>query len=282
LRELITQGQFREDLFYRINVIHIEVPPLRERREDIPMLVDFFLARFTGQRSLEALVPPPGMDELAEEARGMYSRADGNGNGNGHRPTFGNEPAPSDAKYQSGAEGGYAFRNTTGAATGPAMVNGPANGVNSHSPVRAISKMALDALCEYSWPGNVRQVENVVERLVVTGRREVVLLEDLPQEIRSPLGGGRQGRERRRTVADELFKKLTEERESFWSAVYPLYMNREITRANVRDLVHKGLEEARGNYKIVLRLFNMDSGDYKRFLNFLRKHECQLPFKEYR
>ena len=47
-------------------------------------------------------------------------------------------------------------------------------------------------------------------------------------------------------------------------------------------LVHKGLEEARGNYKIVLRLFNMEARDYKRFLNFLRKHDCQLPFKEYR
>ena len=88
--------------------------------------------------------------------------------------------------------------------------------------------------------------------------------------------------ERRRTVADDLFKKLVEERESFWTAVYPLYMNREITRSNVRDLVRKGLEEARGNYKIVLRLFNMESSDYKRFLNFLRKHDCQLPFKEYR
>ena len=210
------------------------------------------------------------MDELAEEARTLYpARGNGNGNNSGHGP------APSEVE-------GNGFRNTPVAANGFATVNGPATGVNSHSPVHAISKMALDALCEYAWPGNVRQVENVVERLVVTGRREVVLLEDLPQEIRSPLGGSRQGRERRRTVADELFKKLTEERESFWSAVYPLYMNREITRANVRDLVHKGLEEARGNYKIVLRLFNMEASDYKRFLNFLRKHECQLPFKEYR
>jgi DNA-binding NtrC family response regulator len=272
LRELIQQGQFREDLFYRINVIHIEVAPLRERREDIPMLVEFFLARFTGQRSLETVAAAPGMDELAEEARSMFAR---NGTGNGFAA------GASDITGSNGSEG-YGSRNTNLAATGTAMVNGPATGVNSHSPVRAISKMALDALCEYSWPGNVRQVENVVERLVVTGRREVVLLEDLPQEIRSPLAGGRPGRERRRTVADELFKKLTEERESFWNAVYPLYMNREITRANVRDLVHKGLEEARGNYKIVLRLFNMETTDYKRFLNFLRKHECQLPFKEYR
>jgi len=88
--------------------------------------------------------------------------------------------------------------------------------------------------------------------------------------------------ERRRTVADELYKKLVEERESFWTAVYPLYMQREITKDNVRDLVRKGLEEARGNYKIVAKLFNMEPHDYKKFLNFLRKHDCQLPFKEYR
>ena len=80
----------------------------------------------------------------------------------------------------------------------------------------------------------------------------------------------------------DLFAKLVDGRESFWTAVYPLYMNREITKGNMRDLIHRGLAEARGNYKIVLRLFNMESSDYKRFLNFLRKHDCQLPFKEYR
>ncbi len=88
--------------------------------------------------------------------------------------------------------------------------------------------------------------------------------------------------ERRRTVADDLYKKLVEEHESFWNIVYPLYMRREITRGNVRDLVRKGLEDARGNYKLVTRLFNIDPREYKKFLNFLRKHDCQLPFKEYR
>jgi sigma54-dependent transcription regulator len=114
-------------------------------------------------------------------------------------------------------------------------------------------------------------------------RREVIQIDDLSPEIRTPgQFHMRPRRERRKTVADELFRKLREDGESFWTAVYPLYMNREITRGNVRDLIHKGLEEARGNYKIVLRLFNMEPGDYKRFLNFLRKHDCQLPFKEYR
>jgi transcriptional regulator with PAS, ATPase and Fis domain len=211
LRDLIGQGQFREDLFYRLNVIHLVVPPLRERREDIPLLLEHFLHNFTN--------------------------ANGNGNGNGSHRTV----------------------------------------------VRSIAPEAVVALREFSWPGNVRQLENVIERLVVTGRREVIQLDDLPFELRSPSQlNVRPRRERRRTIADDLYSKLIQERESFWTAVYPLYMNREITRGNVRDLVHKGLEEARGNYKIVLRLFNMESRDYKRFLNFLRKHDCQLPFKEYR
>src|SRR5262245_1423536 len=47
LREMIAEGTFREDLFYRLNVIHLTVPPLRERREDIAGLVAYFLAQFT-------------------------------------------------------------------------------------------------------------------------------------------------------------------------------------------------------------------------------------------
>jgi transcriptional regulator with GAF, ATPase, and Fis domain len=202
LRELIGLGQFREDLFYRLNVIHLVVPPLRERKEDIPAMIAHSLKAFAG--------------------RGDYV-------------------------------------------------------------VRSIDTDAMAALTDYRWPGNVRELENVIERLVVTCRNEEVTLDDLPHEIRSRHEGShRPRRERRRTIADDLYKRLVEDRESFWTAVYPLYMQREITRSNVRDLVGKGLQEARGNYKIVAQLFNMESRDYKKFLNFLRKHECQLPFRDYR
>ena len=202
LREMIGQGTFREDLFYRLNVIHIVVPPLRDRREDIPLLVEYFLSRFTA--------------------------------------------------------------------------------VNQ-STITSVSPAAMKALVAYSWPGNVRELENAIERMVVTVQGNLIDVGDLSAEVRvQDVVSLRPKRERRRTVADDLYKRLTEQRESFWASVYPLFMEREITRANVREVVRRGLEEARGNYRIVARLFNMESREYKRFLNFLRKHDCQIPFKEYR
>jgi len=211
LFDLIAEGLFREDLFYRLNVIHLIVPPLRERREDIPAMIDYFLRRFMA---------------------------------------------------------------------------------SNRSPVEGLSDEAIAVLAHHSWPGNVRELENMIERIVVVGRTAVIGPEDLPGELHHLPRRAAPARAtgaaaapipiRHTTVVDDLYRRLTLERESFWTAVYPLYMQREITRAHVRDLVQKGLEEARGNYKIMVELFNMDAQDYKKFLNFLRKHQCQLPFKEYR
>jgi transcriptional regulator with PAS, ATPase and Fis domain len=219
LGPMIAQGLFREDLFYRLNVIHLIVPPLRDRRDDIPQMVEYFLRRFL---------------------------------------------------------------------------------TSNRSPVETIGPEALEALVNYSWPGNVRQLENVIERLVVVSAHRSVTLDELPAEVRAgqvkpaaapaaaapkpaPAGSvGSAGAAHHAHVVDDLYSRLTANRESFWTTVYPLYMQREITRTHVRDVVQRGLEEARGNYKIMVQLFNMEAADYKKFLNFLRKHQCQLPFKEYR
>ena len=60
LREMIAQGKFREDLFYRINVIHLMSPPLRERREDIPLLIDHFLSRACQRTAAGTAMAPSG------------------------------------------------------------------------------------------------------------------------------------------------------------------------------------------------------------------------------
>jgi hypothetical protein len=87
--------------------------------------------------------------------------------------------------------------------------------------------------------------------------------------------------DRRRALAESLFQRI-EAGGSFWDTVYEPYMERDITRADVRAVVEKGLERATGNYRVVTRLFNIAPTDYKRFLNFLRKHGCLLPYREYR
>ena len=69
LRDMVGQGTFREDLFYRLNVIHLTVPPLRERREDIPELVRYFLARFIKNNGYVVnAVSPEAMKMLTEYA----------------------------------------------------------------------------------------------------------------------------------------------------------------------------------------------------------------------
>jgi transcriptional regulator with PAS, ATPase and Fis domain len=202
LSDFVQQGLFREDLYYRLNVIHVHVPPLRERKEDIPALADYFLARATG-------------------------------------------------------EGSAAIR---------------------------FSPDFYDAIQAWHWPGNVRQLDNMVQRLAVKCREGVITAADLPVEIRTAPGTvlvPSRRQDRRRTVADELYQRMAAGG-SFWDVVYERYMAHEITTSDVRAVVRKGLQAATGNYRVVTRLFNMAPSDYRRFLNFLRNHDCLLPFREYR
>ncbi len=105
LPRMVAEGTFREDLFYRLNVITIELPPLRKRPDDIPALVNQFLRRF------------------AEE---------------------------------------------------------------NAKPALALTPRALDVLMGYHWPGNVRQLENVIERAVVLCPGDVIDMDLLPGEVLAP------------------------------------------------------------------------------------------------
>ncbi len=104
VKALVAERKFREDLYYRLSVIPVLLPPLRERREDIPVLAELFLKEMS----------------LAH----------------GKRP-------------------------------------------------KALSPSAIETLCSYYWPGNIRQLRNVVERLVLTCSGDTIAARDLPGEIRS-------------------------------------------------------------------------------------------------
>ncbi|MGE5357570.1 MAG: sigma-54 interaction domain-containing protein [Bacteroidales bacterium] len=197
LREQVREGAFREDLFYRLDVLSLHVPALRERREDVRPLLEAFLGCFCA-----AGVPRP---EITAEAAAR-----------------------------------------------------------------------LEA---YRWPGNVRELRNVVESLVARYAGQRVGVAELPRPLQQMTG---EGAPRAETFAGERLWQSLRGGASFWSVVYAPFMARDLTREDVRFIVRKGLEHTRGNYTMLVQVLNVDGGDYKRFLNFLRKHDCHEPVAAYR
>jgi DNA-binding NtrC family response regulator len=206
LIDRIADKTFREDLYYRLNVVHIEVPPLRDRPEDIGVILNHFLTMFAEAHS---------------------------------------------------------------------------------SPAPEVSPEALEALVAYQWPGNVRELRNVAERLILRCRSGVIDSGTLPQEVlreRRDKGAASAAAPGPAVVPPHqlLFERLLSEGASFWSEVYEPFMARDLTRHEVRELVRLGLEHTRGNYKMLVTSFNMPPEDYKKFLNFLRKYQCHVPFQRFR
>jgi DNA-binding NtrC family response regulator len=148
----------------------------------------------------------------------------------------------------------------------------------------------MDVLMAHRWPGNIRELKNVIERLVLKATGQIVRPTDLPADVFKPLleaaSGGLEPQAGRkpeaRSAADDLAARMLQNGDSFWSAVYPVFMSRDMTRDDLRRIVQLGLESTNGNYRLLVQLFNMPDEDYKRFLSFLRKHDCHLPFQRFR
>jgi DNA-binding NtrC family response regulator len=145
---------------------------------------------------------------------------------------------------------------------------------------------AGDYLLGYQWPGNVRELRNVAERLILKARDGRISADLLPAEITRD----KRPRESVTVAATPaitpnsqiLFDRMFSNGASFWSEVYEPFMARDLTRNDVRDVVRLGLEHTRGNYKMLVQCFNMPPEDYKKFLNFLRKYQCHVPFQRFR
>jgi len=141
---------------------------------------------------------------------------------------------------------------------------------------------ALTCLRRHRWPGNVRELQNVVEQSMWLSSGDMVDVAQLPEAVRTPAHSVLPMRERRAQVSDELYAALVGGGYSFWDHIYPLFLSRDITRHDMRELVKRGLSTTRGNYRALLKLFGMSSQDYKRFLNFLAAHQCGADFREFR
>jgi DNA-binding NtrC family response regulator len=144
-----------------------------------------------------------------------------------------------------------------------------------------LSSEAVDALTRYRWPGNVRELQNVVEQALWLVEDDCIELEHLPEAVRAG-NSIAVTHERRRQVADQLFEALVAGHYSFWDHVHPMFLERELTRHDIRELVRRGLTATNGNYRAVLKLFGMKDSDYCRFHNFLNGHGCKLEFREFR
>jgi len=160
LRNEITQGKFREDLFHRLNVVPIELPPLRARIEDIPALVEHFRHKYNKRLSK---VPP----------------------------------------------------------------------------VERVSEATMSCLGLYSWPGNIRELENVMERAVLFADNGEVTPEELPDQVRKVLGG---------EASDAAGGTKSDTPRGGFAPIGPLKeIVRQHTETLEKDLITRALEETGGN-----------------------------------
>ena len=129
----------------------------------------------------------------------------------------------------------------------------------------------------------MRELQNVIEETLALSTEDVIELEHLPHvDWRARASTLVPQRERRRQVADDLYQALVTDGYSFLEHVQPLFLARDITRHDMRELVRRGLATTHGNYRALVRLFGMSPSDYKRFLNFLTTHDCRVDYREFR
>lgn len=168
LEEAVAQGTFRQDLYYRLNVVSLEMPPLRARLEDIPLLANYFAAKYAKK---------------------------------------------------------------------------------CNKRVTGVSPEAQARLVGYDWPGNVRELENAIERAVVLGATERILVEDLPESVLeaeppATVPGTKYHEAVAQTKKQIILSAMQQTKGSYTEAakllgVHPNYLHRLIRNLNLRDLIKK-------------------------------------------
>ena len=120
-----------------------------------------------------------------------------------------------------------------------------------------VSEDAMLLLQRYRWPGNIRELQNVIEQAMWFADREMIDVGHLPPTVRTAGETLLPQRERRRQIADDLYDALVSGGYSFWDHIHPIFLSRDITRHDIRELVVRGLRTTHGNYRALLRLFGI-------------------------
>ena len=132
----------------------------------------------------------------------------------------------------------------------------------------------VDHLSMQRFPGNVRELQNAIERAFFLTKG--IMITEVPLEGNTSADKG---------PAEEVqnwFKDLSEGRKDFWSAIHSRYKRRDISREKVIALVDFGLRATRGSYKTMASTFRLKEKEYRRFMDFLRRNDCLLDFRPYR
>lgn len=132
---------------------------------------------------------------------------------------------------------------------------------------KTFSKTSLRMLEHYAWPGNVRQLVGLVNSGYAMADGSVIE----PPDFESHMGGAGE----RAPAMDDLYQRITTGGGSFWTDVYQPFMDRDLNRQQVREIVRKGFAAAQFNYRRLLGAFKVPASDYQRFMDFLRHHQLK-------
>ena len=145
---------------------------------------------------------------------------------------------------------------------------------------KGITDNAVSMLSEYKFPGNVRELENILESAYYLGDGDVISAREISKRVN--LEAKKSPDEQPLSLVEALYADLVVGRVDFWQAVRDSFMDRELSRDQVRQLIARGLRACNGNYRQLVEYFNMPDRDYKKFLGFLTNHRCKVDFRPYR
>jgi DNA-binding NtrC family response regulator len=147
---------------------------------------------------------------------------------------------------------------------------------------RRLSRDARAVLRDYHWPGNVRELKSVMDMGFHLSDNGEVSSVDLAPALEWWNGCGTShclvngnGRHAATDAATTAYERMVVRGESFWSAVREPFLERELSRADVRAIIQRGLAESNGSYKRLLRRIGIPFTEYLRFMDFLRHHRLK-------